>query len=180
MESGELWASQITEDGALWLGAGRDAANLEQLRRHKITHILNCADDVPDFHRGEPWLQYCNLGLGDFGTDAGSARVFPAAVAFVRAALSTEPPAGQASSARVLVHCANGSNRSATVMIALLMAFREVSLAAAWSAVQAARPQCNPLADNRRQLLAYEIELRGGANTMAEGPGGKLQACDVG
>ena len=31
-------------EGQIWLGAGRDAANLDRLVHHGITHILNCAD----------------------------------------------------------------------------------------------------------------------------------------
>ena len=47
MESGEIWASDV-HDGRLWLGAGRDARNLSSLNTHSITHVLNCADDVPN------------------------------------------------------------------------------------------------------------------------------------
>ena len=47
MESGEIWASDVHE-GRLWLGAGRDARNLSSLNVHAITHVLNCADDVPN------------------------------------------------------------------------------------------------------------------------------------
>ena len=46
MESGSIWATDL-HGGRLWLGAGRDARNLEQLRAHGITHVLDCADDVP-------------------------------------------------------------------------------------------------------------------------------------
>ena len=73
MSSGAIWASEVWD--GVFLGAGRDAENLAQLRAHGITHVLNCADDVPNFHEGEPGLVYENLGVGDFGTDAGIARV---------------------------------------------------------------------------------------------------------
>ena len=151
--------------GELWLGAGRDAENLEQLRAHGITHVLNVADDVPSFHEGEAGLTYLCLGVADFGGDSGISRTFSSALEFVQRAWAT--------GGHVLVHCANGSNRSATVAIALVMQLRGVTLARAWSAVHSRRTQVAPLADNRRELLEFEQRLRG-AVTMREGRGGKL------
>ena len=109
MESGAVWASQILPD--LFLGRGADASNKAQLRAHGVTHVLNCADDVPDYFRGE--FTYCNLGVGDFGTDTGIARVFETARAFVeglRVESSLTRAGGEpdAAAPKVLVHCANG------------------------------------------------------------------------
>ena len=74
----------------------------ETLEALGITHVLNVADDVPNFHEGAG-IEYCNLSVGDFGTDVGISRVFPTALGFVRSAL--ESPGG-----RVLIHC--GTTRS--------------------------------------------------------------------
>ena len=117
-------------------------------------------------HETEPGLTYLCLGLVDFGGDEGSARVFPDAVSFVVHALA-DPDA------RVLVHCANGSNRSATVTIAVCMSLLEVRLAAAWALVLTRREQAAPLADNRRQLLAHELRVHG-VHSMEEGANGTL------
>jgi len=167
MESGSIWATDL-HGGRLWLGAGRDARNLEQLRAHGITHILNCADDVPNYHDREPGLAYLRLEIVDFGGDKGSARVFPAAAEFARGALA------EGGQGRVLVHCANGSNRSATVCAALFMDVYGLTLAEAWQRVHV-REQAAPLGDNRKQLLGYELAVRG-SNTMQEGVGGVLAA----
>ena len=162
MSSGAIWASEVWD--GVFLGAGRDAENLAQLRAHGITHVLNCADDVPNFHEGEPGLVYENLGVGDFGTDAGIARVFPQAILFSRRA---------AGEGRLLVHCANGSNRSATVAIAVCMALKNLALADAWELVCERRTEAAPLRDNRAQLLEYEQETCG-VTTMREA-GGRLE-----
>ena len=69
MADGTIWADSVVPE-RLWLGAGRDAANLPKLVEHGITHVLNCADDVPNFHEGEPGLAYLCLGVADFGADA--------------------------------------------------------------------------------------------------------------
>jgi len=151
----------------LFLGAGRAADNAALLQRHGITHILNVADDVPRAP-GTEGLEYFCLGVGDFGTDAGISRVFDAALSFVKPALEAE--------GSVFIHCANGSNRSPSVAIALLMMLFDWSLATAWEHV-ACRRTIQPLADNRRELLVFERTRRSVAS-MAEGVGGTLVALE--
>ena len=147
MASGEIWADEIV-DGKLWLGAGRDAQNLSQLRAHGITHVLNVADDVPNFHEAEADLTYLCLKITDFG--GGSRHAYPAAVEFVRESWARASTAG-----RVLVHCANGSNRSATVTIAVCMDLLDLTLAEAWALVCERRKAAAPLADNRAVSAAF-------------------------
>ena len=72
-------------------------------------------------------ITYLRLDVADFGADAGIRRVFSRAHAFVAEALA----AGNG----VLIHCANGSNRSPTVAIAVLMHLYSWSLADAWEHV---------------------------------------------
>ena len=181
LADGRIWADRVLTCGdmrqdagpesctasacELWLGAGRDAANLEKLREHKITHILNVADDVPNFHEGKADLTYKCLGVTDFGGDDGISRTFPAAKAFVLDAW--------AAGGRVLCHCANGSNRSATVAIALAMDLCGLELAAAWAIIHSRHSQTAPLVDNCAELCRYEKTTRGKI-TMCKGRGGKL------
>lgn len=69
---------------------------------------------------------------------------------------------------RVLVHCAAGANRSATVVIAWLMYSRKLKLQEAWDFAKGARPGICPLKDNRMQLLEYEKKLYGSTSLSAE------------
>mmetsp|Transcript_47905 Transcript_47905/g.141525 ORF Transcript_47905/g.141525 Transcript_47905/m.141525 type:complete len:272 (-) Transcript_47905:243-1058(-) len=165
MEAGDVWASRLGD--GLYLGAGRDAQRLDSLRRRGVTHVLNCADDVPNFHEGAAGLRYLCLGIADFGADRGASRTFADAARFCEEA--------KGSGGTVLIHCANGSNRSATVAIAVLMSLRGWSLAQAWAMVHARRAQAAPLADNRAQLLQHELSARGTAS-MADGDRGTLVA----
>eukprot|EP00051_Salpingoeca_urceolata_P011690 m.145174 g.145174 ORF g.145174 m.145174 type:complete len:149 (+) comp17215_c1_seq1:96-542(+) len=128
----------------------------------QITHVLNVADDVPNFHEGDAdELTYLRLEVQDEGKDAGISRVFGASTTFVREAL--------AHGGVVLVHCANGTNRSATVTIALVMQLQSLSLHAAVNLVRSKR-RVYPIRDNQRELLCFERELNGTtANTMTEG-----------
>ena len=189
MEEGTIWASEIAP--RLYLGRGQDAANLKQLKNHGITHILNVADDVDNFHSNH--FTYLNLNVTDFGGDKGIARVFAQAKDFVESALQR----GEAN--KVLVHCANGSNRSATVAIALLMMLplaesdrdeldemgskterspmSQMNLKEAYDLVRRKHSATAPLRDNRMQLVMFEKELRG-SNSMAEDDFGKVMQKD--
>ena len=159
MESGAIWASQITEEEpVIWLGSGTDASNREQLRRRSIQRILNVADDVPCYFPEDPELHYCNLEVTDFGGDRGIARVFAEAIDFVRSA-----PPGVAT----LVHCANGSNRSPTVVVALMMALKRMTLSQAWDHVKSRRRAMRPLKDNVNELVSWEIEQFGQSSASA-------------
>ena len=142
--SGEIWASRIwcslpSSDSStsaqgrqvkLFLGSGQDASNADKLRENGVTHIVNVADDVENFHPGQ--FVYCNLNVTDFGGDAGISRVFDQAADFIhKATLSCEPEPGEGPG--ILVHCANGSNRSSTVVIACLMILQGLDLARAFN-----------------------------------------------
>lgn len=193
MAAGRRWASRIAAD--VWLGSGQDAQCLEQLTRHGITHVLNVADDVPNYHEEGGRIAYCNLGVADFGAETRGMRGhFEHALAFVResgisaglpvpegvetqtcgAATSGAEAGGDAaagdaaagfpreearSTPVLLIHCANGSNRSCTVAIALLMQLHGLALKAAYSHVKGYRKACVPLRDNRRELMAFEEHL---------------------
>ena len=148
----------------LHLGRGSAAEDSALLDRHGITHILNVADDVQRPPSTKDLVYHC-LAVGDFGSDAGISRVFDDALAFVQPALEA---GGQ-----VLVHCANGSNRSPSVAIALLMMLHDWSLATAWAHVSSRRT-VQPLADNRRELLAFEARRRGGTSMVEAESGGTL------
>lgn len=142
------WASEIVPK-LLWLGSGSDASNLEALESRSIKRVLNVADDVPNFHGHT--ITYLNLHVKDFGEDSGISRVFDKAFAFLKEAEDQNEP--------VLVHCAAGANRSATIVIAWLMHSRHWTLAETWKYVKGKRRGVVPLKDNRLQLLALELKI---------------------
>jgi hypothetical protein len=152
------WASEIY-NGFLWLGSGNDAENLEGLQECKITHVLNVADDVPNYFPEQ--FIYHNLQVADFGADQGITRVFESAFKFVEEVKAHD-------GGRVLVHCAAGINRSATLTIALVMHFEpELTLADAFKKVLEKRG-ISPFKDNRKQLLQWEMQVRDGKSSMKD------------
>lgn len=151
------WASEIIP-GKLWLGSGTDASKFDELEKRQIRHVLNVADDVPNYH--EHGVTYLNLGVQDFGQDAGISRVFDNAFAFLREAEANNEP--------VLVHCAAGANRSATIVIAYLMNSRHLTLIESWKEVKSQRRGIVPLKDNRLELLEFEMKLFGKSSINQE------------
>mmetsp|Transcript_13776 Transcript_13776/g.16401 ORF Transcript_13776/g.16401 Transcript_13776/m.16401 type:complete len:180 (+) Transcript_13776:17-556(+) len=162
-QAGIIWASDVSieQDKTFFLGSGQDASNLEQLQAHQITHILNVADDVPNFHEIERNITYCNLKVGDFGTDAGISRVFDKAILFAQRC--------QEENGNLLIHCANGSNRSSTITIALFMTLFNMTLKESFCHIKNKHSSTNPLKDNRIELMNWEKEsLKLTISTMTE------------
>jgi protein-tyrosine phosphatase len=141
----------------LFLGSIDDASNLEFLKSNGVTHILNVADDVKNFHPNE--FIYRNLNVKDFGDDLGISRVFPDAFDFTELVLQAN--------GIMLVHCYAGINRSCTVATVILMKFEGFTLKKAFESVARIRPRVNPQEDNRQHLLQYEKDTLG-TNSIRE------------
>jgi protein-tyrosine phosphatase len=91
----------------LYLGDARDARNLDLLQECGITHVLNCACDVPCYH--DDRLEYLHLELAD--PDPLFADYIPDICDFIEA--------GREAGA-VLVHCRMGLSRSPAAILAYL------------------------------------------------------------
>ena len=146
-----IWDAAEIYNDKLYYGSGYAADNLKELKSHKITHILNVADDVGNFHPKE--FTYINLKVRDMGMDTGISRVFDHAFKELDDIMKQE-------GARVLVHCAAGRNRSATITIAYMMHREGIELGKALEIVTTKR-RVFIMKDNRRELMEYEMKLYG-------------------
>ncbi|XP_057591159.1 dual specificity protein phosphatase 13 isoform X1 [Hippopotamus amphibius kiboko] len=144
----EVWPNLFLGDAY----AARDKNKLTQLG---ITHIVNVAagqfqvDTGARFYRGMP-LEYCGIEADDNPFFDLSVYFLPVA-RYIRSALSV--PQG-----RVLVHCAMGVSRSATVVLAFLMICENMTLVEAIQTVQAHRNIC-PNSGFLRQLQVLDHRL---------------------
>jgi protein-tyrosine phosphatase len=154
------WASQLKE--WLFLGSKNDASNLDQLKSHGITHILNVADNVENFYPDQ--FNYCNLNVQDFGKDEGISRTFQTAFKFVQDAIFIAEDGDKftenGKNHKILVHCFGGLNRSPTIATAILMKFDNLSLKEAFEYIANRRPAVDILEDNRNQLISFEEGFR--------------------
>jgi len=91
----------------LYLGDARDARDFDVLEECGITHVLNCAYDVPCYHDDK--LQYLHLQLADPDP------LFGEYIQDICDFIETGREAGA-----VLVHCRMGLSRSPAAILAYL------------------------------------------------------------
>ncbi|KAM7073820.1 dual specificity protein phosphatase 13A isoform 11-T13 [Molossus nigricans] len=145
----EVWPNLFLGDAY----AARDRSRLTQLG---ITHVVNVAagkfqvDTGAKFYHGMP-VEYYGIEADDNPFFDLSVYFLPVA-RYIRTALSV--PQG-----RVLVHCAMGVSRSATVVLAFLMIYENMTLVQAIQKVQAHRDIC-PNSGFLRQLQVLDNRLR--------------------
>ncbi|XP_040591896.1 dual specificity protein phosphatase 13 isoform X2 [Mesocricetus auratus] len=145
----EVWPNLFLGDAY----AARDKSRLLQLG---ITHVVNVAagkfqvDTGAKFYRGTP-VEYYGIEADDNPFFDLSVYFLPVA-RYIRDALNTPQ-------SRVLVHCAMGVSRSATVVLAFLMIFENMTLVDAIQTVQAHRDIC-PNSGFLRQLQVLDNRLR--------------------
>ncbi|KAM7084230.1 protein phosphatase Slingshot homolog 3 isoform 2-T2 [Molossus nigricans] len=129
----------------LYLGSEWNAANLEELQRNRVSHILNMAREIDNFYPDR--FTYHNVRLWD----EESAQLLPhwkETHRFVEAA--------RAQGTRVLVHCKMGVSRSAATVVAYAMKQYGWGLEQALRHVQELRPIARPNPGFLRQLQTYQ------------------------
>ncbi|XP_062051734.1 protein phosphatase Slingshot homolog 3 [Lepus europaeus] len=129
----------------LYLGSEWNAANLEELQRNRVSHILNMAREIDNFYPER--FTYHNVRLWD----EESAQLLPhwkETHRFIEGA--------RAQGTRVLVHCKMGVSRSAATVVAYAMKQYSWSLEQALRHVQELRPVVRPNPGFLRQLQTYQ------------------------
>ena len=145
----------VFEEGPskIYLGSkqasNRDSA--DALERLHIKGIVNCTNNLPCYHR--PSIYYCCVPVNDVET-AKISEYFWGATTFLHHLVSQ----GES----ILVHCQFGVSRSATIVMAFLMRYHNVTRDEAFIWVKRKRPKINPNNGFWKQLGAFEVELRTG------------------
>ncbi|XP_060118061.1 protein phosphatase Slingshot homolog 3 isoform X2 [Heteronotia binoei] len=137
------WPSRIFDH--LYLGSEWNAANLEELQKNNISHILNVTREIDNFFPEH--FTYMNVRLYDEET----AQLLPhwkETYSFISAA--------RKQGSRALVHCKMGVSRSASTVIAYTMKEYGWSLERALCHVRERRPIIHPNPGFMRQLELYQ------------------------
>lgn len=139
----------------LYIGGLAAAENIEYLISHRVTHVVQAIEFDRTPFPGK--FVYLKVQLSDYEQSNIGAH-FDETVEFIDGAL--------AQGGVVLVHCAAGISRSASLVLAYLMAKRGLSLNAAFHQLRVVRACVYPNHGFRRQLREYEALMRkeGGNN----------------
>jgi dual specificity phosphatase 12 len=133
--------------GQLFIGGLKAIDRPDILSEHGITHILSVLEYDPcDW---EEFTTYERLWIA--GEDHSSQNLlqhFDRTNAFIEQALSAD--------STVLVHCAMGVSRSATIVCAFLMYKHRLTFLEALARLQQARPLCAPNTGFAEQLELHE------------------------
>lgn len=152
-----LPADEASGTGALFHGGYRCVGNLGFMRRHGVRRVVNTALRLESFFVKFPQMiaaaeaegiAFLNLGWVDSEEQTIEADVLTEACRCVHAA--------RTAGAGVLVHCAQGKSRSATVTTAYVASLYNLPVASALARVQEGRRMAEPNPSFLRQLLKLE------------------------
>lgn len=127
----------------LYLGNAAFASDVDLLSGLGITHIVNCAKEVPDYFKGDFNFEYLHLMLNDV-PDENITRFFEVSRKFIKESLDNHKI--------VLVHCWAGVSRSVTIVIYYLVKTLGISVKDALQMIRQCRPIANPNPGFMKQL----------------------------
>ncbi|RPA79262.1 dual specificity protein phosphatase 12 [Ascobolus immersus RN42] len=149
------------EDEDIYIGGWVTLVEHGGLRDSPITHILSVLDMDLKEHRLQ---KFQRLIIKAYDTDEENLLVqFPQTNSFIKHALESR--------GSVLVHCAAGKSRSATVVAAYLMATYKIDVAEALERIRKVRPFCEPNEGFMGQLeLYHEMGFPGTVEAIEDHP----------
>uniref|UniRef100_A0A8C0UPJ2 Dual specificity protein phosphatase n=1 Tax=Cyanistes caeruleus TaxID=156563 RepID=A0A8C0UPJ2_CYACU len=139
----------------IYLGDEWAARSKTTLQSLNITHILNAADGPCSINTGAKY--YADLQIEYYGVEAFDDPSFNISVFFYDAA-NFIGKALNSSGGKVLVHCAMGVSRSATLVLAFLMIHENMTLVDALKTVSTRRNIC-PNSGFLSQLRDLDMKL---------------------
>ncbi|KAM4689786.1 dual specificity protein phosphatase 22 [Discoglossus pictus] len=129
----------------LFLGTFKDARDIEQLHKNKITHILSIHDSARPMLEG---FKYLCITASD-SVNQNLTQHFKDSIMFIHEC--------RLSGEACLVHCLAGISRSATLVTAYIMAITGLDWEEALKAVKGIRSCANPNMGFQRQLHEFQI-----------------------
>eukprot|EP01111_Echinosteliopsis_oligospora_P010652 TRINITY_DN3372_c0_g1_i2.p1 TRINITY_DN3372_c0_g1~~TRINITY_DN3372_c0_g1_i2.p1 ORF type:complete len:497 (-),score=80.20 TRINITY_DN3372_c0_g1_i2:120-1610(-) len=136
----------------LWLGGVSAARDKYSLKKMNIKYILTVADLIDPMHGDD--FEYKVIQIDDHSSSDLYAH-FKECTEFIKKGIDA---------GGVLVHCAAGVSRSATIVIMYVMASQQKSMEEAMGLVRECRSIICPNPGFRNQLAKYEEELRSSKN----------------
>eukprot|EP01060_Flectonema_neradi_P024822 TRINITY_DN33695_c0_g1_i1.p1 TRINITY_DN33695_c0_g1~~TRINITY_DN33695_c0_g1_i1.p1 ORF type:complete len:219 (+),score=33.55 TRINITY_DN33695_c0_g1_i1:60-716(+) len=138
-------ASDVFEDGRLFLGSSIDAQDIATLKEKKITHVINATVDCQTAQ--DPDIEVLHVAVRDH-SDAPLSEYFDMAANFINSVME--------SGGSILVHCRCGISRSTTLVAAYLIAHRNMTCEQACDFLRARRSIVSPNFGFMLSLTSYE------------------------
>lgn len=138
----------------LYLGSGKDAADKEVLQQVGITVILNVTTEWRQTHLKD--FVHHRINLHDTVKQPIKAAMEAVTEIVWQAKQSTSAPAQ-----KVLIHCVMGRSRSASMVMAYLVAKENMSLREAFEHTHKIRPIIRPNSGFMQELIDWELQHRG-------------------
>jgi len=135
-------------DGKLFLGSFNQSEKYELVQNLKITHILNITFECDNCHE-DKGVKYLKISILD-EPDKNIHEFFREAYEFINDALTED------SNNKVLIHCAMGKSRSATITIMFLMKKFSWSYEKAFAFVKRKREIISPNEGFVERLMDFE------------------------
>jgi len=135
-------------DSRLFLGSFKQSEKYALLKELKITHIINITAECENVHE-DKGIKYLKISILD-ESDKEIHNYFKEAYDFIHDALSED------SNNNVLIHCAMGKSRSATITIMFLMKRFSWNFEKAFMFVKRKREIVNPNEGFIQRLLEFE------------------------
>ena len=135
----------------LYLGTFENACDIEELKRIKATHILNCAFECINKNLASN-IKELHLKIHDY-KDFQLFDFFEKGNDFINKCKNE--------GGVILVHCKYGISRSVSIIISYLIKYMGYSTDDAFDLVRKKRGQINPNEGFREQLYSYESHIKG-------------------
>lgn len=129
----------------LYIGDMGNASDYRWLKSHGITHIVNCADEIPNYFSGQ--FHYLRMKMLDSPNETIVHKLEPSYQYISRVFDSHHKNI-------VLIHCAMGISRSASVTIYFLMREYGWSYKQAKAYLKKLHPRTHPNAGYEAQLMS--------------------------
>ena len=128
----------------LYIGGLSQCDDENWLRSHKITHIVNCSREIPNYFTSK--FRYLNLFLDDTPHTN-----------IIHACASAKKFIDEATLSRgtILVHCHMGISRSASIVIYYLMKTFGMNFESAQRFLKSLRPEVCPNIGFKKQLYTF-------------------------
>jgi len=138
-------ASQIGK--GLFIGSANASTNKHLLKAYGVTHVLTIANDIPPKYTDD--FKYMVIYTDDVRTASLKAHFYETAE-FIKEGIEA---------GGCIVHCMAGVSRSATIMTAFIMQYKQLRVKTAFRYLGERRPQVSPNPTFRTELQLFEKEF---------------------